>query len=91
MTDRNAVAEESTRQARSIITAVLMGDHDAAVAVVRSLPTVAEEGVVSQQTVLSALGGVAAGILQSLAWEREMDAQEMWRGSIEDSLLNGGI
>lgn len=88
MSDQAEVAMESTRHARSIVTAALHGDPDTAVNMVRLLPERGEG--VTQRTVISALGGVAAGLLQSLAWERGVDADEMWRESIEASVLNGG-
>jgi len=84
------VGMESTRQARSIITAALVGDPDSAVGIVLDLPRSGEQGTVTQQTVMSALGGVAAGLLQALARERGVDAEEMWQDSIETSMLNGG-
>jgi hypothetical protein len=86
--DRADVPFEATRVARSVITAALQGKPELATSLARDLPT--EGDGVTQITVLSALGGIAAGLLMALADERGADVHEMWRNNIEASGMHGG-
>jgi len=80
---------EAARIARSLISAAMYGDGEAGVEIVRSLPPDGDEEV-SQALVLSCMSGMAAALVNSLANERGVDPEEMWRQSIENSMLNGG-